>query len=119
MENLQQIEPKPKPKPKIRKIRIFRLTQKNFAAVGISRNLVDQPYPFNQTILLGFLILMSSLICNLVYTFCKSKTFAEHTQSTYMCSCAAVIIFTLIFVLLNVNEFFNLISGLENLANTS
>lgn len=115
MENPQHSQQKPKK----RKLKIFKLTKKNFAAIGISPELVNHPYPFNVRILLGLLILMASVTCNLLYIICEAKTFAEYTQSIYTFSLAAVITLGLVIVLLNVAELFNLINGFENLVNAS
>lgn len=106
-------------KSKLAKMMIFQSIQKNFAAVGISSNLVDQSYPFNWKILLGFIALVSYFISNLMYTFCEAKTFAEYNQSMYMSALTITIIFALIIVLVNVTKLFNLMNGFENLANTS
>lgn len=115
MENSEQT----KPKPKIRKIKIFELTQKNFASIGIDASLMAQPYPFNDKILFDFLILISSIVCHLMFTFCEAKTFSEYVRSIYMFSLATLTILILVIVILNVTKIFNLIEGAENLANTS
>lgn len=117
MANCQQIEPEPKPKKQ--KIKILELTQKNFATIGIHPNLVDQSYPFNGKNLLLFLLLTSSVICNLMYVIREAKTFDEYTQSVYMLSFAILTAIGSVSLLWNVTELFNLINGFENLANTS
>lgn len=116
MENIEQT--KSKPKPKIQKIKFFELIQKNFAAIGIDPNLIDQSHPFNEKISLSFLIITLSLTCNLMYTICEAKTFAEYTKSIFMCSITAIIFVDSVILLLNVTQLFNLIEGLENFANT-
>lgn len=64
MEPFEQTESKsrPQPPPKIQKIKMFGLTQRNFAAVGITPTLVVQSYPFNDKNLLVFIILSLSVI---------------------------------------------------------
>lgn len=100
-------------------MQLFQLIQNNFAAVGISWNLVAQPYPVNGKISLGFFILIISVICNLMYIVREAKTFAEYTQSIHMCSVATLILFALVIVLLNVKKLFNLINGCQKIVNTS
>lgn len=117
---MEKSAPKLTSKPKIQKTEIFKLTLKNFAAVGFTPDLKYQPYPLNEKILLGFLILISSIICNdLMYIIREAKTFVEYTQSIYMFSLAAIITLVFVTILLNVSELFNFISGVESLINTS
>lgn len=113
MENSKPIE------PKIQKIQILELTQKNFAAIGIAPDLVHQSYPFNRKIFWGFLVLILSLSCNSMYAFREAKTFSEYTQSTHMLSMAVLFALILVVLLLSATQLFNIIDGLENLANTS
>lgn len=116
MENSEQKNTKPRPK---QKIKILELARENFAAIGISPILVDQPYSFNRKILFGFLILTSSFICNLMYIIRGAKTFAEYTQSIYMFSVPALLTLVWLAILRNVTNLINFTNGLENLANTS
>lgn len=118
MENSDEYKPNLSKRPKAR-VKIFQLSQKKFAAAGIDPSLVTQPYPFNRKILLNFLALFVSVICNLMHTFYEAKTFAEHLQSLYMCSLTISIILALVIVLLNVAKLFNFIEISENLVNKS
>lgn len=118
MKNAKESKPK-LPKPPKPRVKIFQLTQKKFAAAGINANLVTQPYPFNRKILLNFLALFVSVICNLMHIFYEAKTFAEHLQSIYMCSLTIAIILALVIVLLNVAKLFNFIDSSEKLVNKS
>lgn len=119
MENFEQTELTPTPKPKIQKLKIFKLTQKNFAAVGISPSLIDQPHPLNEKIVWGFLILTLSIICNLMYIIGEAKTIVEYTQSFYMFCFAAITIIAWAITLRNGAKLFRLINGFENFVNTS
>lgn len=101
------------------KLKIFQSTQKNFFIVGINRSLMVLKYPFNGRILLGYLILILSIICNLMFTVYEAKTFAEYTHSIYMGSLAVLISLVLLITLLNVKEIFNTINDCESLANTN
>lgn len=116
---MEKYEATPRQRPKIQKIEILQLTRKNFAVVGITPDLVDQPHPLNEKILLGFLLLTCSIICNLMYTVCEAKTFIEYTQSIYMFSIAALVTLVLMTILSNVTNLFNFTYGLESLVNTS
>lgn len=126
MEKTEQTKPKsesgthPKPKPKLRtpKLKIFQLIQKNFAIVGIDPNLVTQPYPVNSKILLGFLILTASVICNLMYTLREATTYAEYSHSIYMFSFAVAIFVALVIILLNAKKLFSFINDCESLLNS-
>lgn len=103
---------------KLPKMKIFQLTQKNFATVGVNPHLSLQSYPFNAKILTGFLITSLCLICNFMFAFFEAKTFIEYTQSVYIGSCAAIVIFALVVIVLNVKKLFQLISDCENISNT-
>lgn len=116
MENSEQKNTKPRPE---QKIKILELARENFAAIGISPILVDQPYSFNRKNLFGFLILTSSFICNLMYIIRGAKTSAEYTQSIYMFSVAALLTLVWLAILWNVTNLINFTYGLENLAKTS
>lgn len=114
IKNSEQTKSKSQPSS----LRMYQLNQKHFAAAGIHPNLVTQQYPFNCKILLGFLILIISVVWNLMFSFRGAKTFAEYTQSTYMWSLGTLIILVLVNILLNLKKLFNFINEYENLANT-
>lgn len=101
------------------KLKVFQTTQKNFAMMGISRKLATQAYPLNVRILMGFLILYSLAIFNLIYTIYYAKTFAEYTQSVYVFSLGALIILALFIVILKVNKLFELIDNCNSIVNMS
>lgn len=111
MENTKQN----KTQSKLSKLKIFQLTQKHFATIGISRNLVMQPYPINVNILMAFV----TIICNLVYAIDGAKTLAEYTQSIYIISMAILVIFALMIIILKVDKLFELIGNFESIVNTS
>ena len=99
------------------KLMIFKLIQKNFKVVGIESSLVEQKYPFNRKILVGFLMVSISFLWNVMSTLYEAKTFVEYTQLIYMCSLAALIILALAIVLFNVVKMFSLIDKGEYLTN--
>lgn len=68
------------------KTKIFQATQKNFVAIGITRDLSIQPYPFKGKILFGSSILLTAIVCWFTFTFYTAKTLAECTQSHNCCS---------------------------------
>lgn len=100
-------------------MKIFELTLKNFATVGITANLPRQPYPLNARISTGFLILNSYLICNAVFVVYEAETFTDYTQSIYIGSSTALILFALIILVFKSKKLFQLIGDCENLINTS
>lgn len=101
------------------KIRTFQLVQKQLAHIGISSKLASQPYPLNGKILLGLFTLGCTIICVFKFTFYDAKTFSESAQSIYFGSVAIVVIYSLLIVVLKVEEIFALINDCENLVNTS
>lgn len=100
-------------------MKIFQLTQKNFATIGISPILSYQSWSLNAEILIGFSITTVSFICTLVFAFSEAKTFIEYTQSIYIGSCAVIVILALVVIVFNVKKFFQLINDCENITNTS
>lgn len=101
------------------RMKILQVTQKNFATVGISATLSTRTYPLNGQILLDFALLGLYFICYLMYTFFEAKTFAEYTQSIYLSSMIALIIFVLLIIISNVKRLFDVIIDAENLVNSS
>lgn len=98
---------------------VFQAFQKNFAIVGINSNVAKQSYPFNVKILLGILLLGSAIVCNLLYVIYKAKTFAEYTQTIYICSVSCLILSALIITILKMKKLFEFIDYTDELANTS
>lgn len=101
------------------KAKILEHIKKNLAIAGIVPNLVTQSYPLNGKILLGFLTLGISIICNLMFTFCEAKTFIEYTQSICIGAFMYIVNFGLFNLILNVEKLFKLFEGCENIINTS
>lgn len=110
MENYEQKQPK---------LKILQLVQKYFANVGISPILAAQPYPFNGKLVMGSATLVLYVICSLMDLFYNDKTFAENMVTICMCSLAALIFFTLMILILNVEELFRIINDFETIVNTS
>lgn len=108
-----------KPKSQLPKMHSFQLTQKNFAMAGIHRSLVTQAYPINLKISLGFVILNAGAIFTLIFTFFDAKTFAEYTQTIYLFSLVALIIFALLIVVFKVDKLFEFIDTCIGIVNTS
>lgn len=118
MENFAQdhrtVTPPPPPK-----LKVFWSVQKNLATFGVTPELSLQPYPFNSKIFTNFLVLISSIICSLVFEFFEAKTFTELEQSIYLCSLDVLIIFALPIFIFNVEKLFKHINDCEDLVNTS
>lgn len=107
------------PKPKLQTMKVFQLTQKNFAIVGITSNWAIKSQPFDWKIFEGFSILSSSIICSLMYILFEADTLNEYTQSIYSGSVSASIIVCLMIIIINVKKLFQLIDICENIVNTS
>lgn len=109
-----------RPHPEWPNMKLFQVTKKNLAAVGISQNLTIQPWAWlNARILMGFLVLGSASLCTFAYTTCEAETFAEFTQSIYVGSTVILISLALLNLLVNTRTMFELFDGFESLANTS
>lgn len=106
-------------KPKLPKIMVFQTIQKNFAVAGITPDLVNQAYPLNVKILMGFLLLNAGACFNLIFTLHYAVTFAEYTQSIYVFSLVDLIIFALLIVIMKVDELFKFVDTCYNIVNTS
>lgn len=101
------------------KMEILQATQKSLDTLGISKNLVIQPYPFNGRAVAGLLVLLTGLTGCLTFTFYGAKTFPEYTQSIYMAAAIALINFSLLIFVLNAKKCLKLIDDTEAIANTS
>lgn len=101
------------------KIRIFQTVQKNFAFLGISPALMDQPYPFNRRILFGCLIFGSALISVFISIIFEANTFWEFSQSAFFGSVLVSGILALLFLVFRVPRLFKLIASFEHVIETS
>lgn len=108
-----------KPKPKLPRMQVFQTIQKNFAIAGITPDLVNQAYPLNVKILMGFLSLNSGAYFNLAFTLYYADTFAEYTQSIYVFSLVDLIIFALLIVVLQVDKLFKFVNTCCDIVNSS
>lgn len=100
-------------------MKVFQLTQKNFAIVGITSNWAIKSQPFNWKIFTCFSVLGSSIICSLMYILFEADTLNEYTQSIYSGSMTASIILSFMLVIINVKKMFQLIDICEDIVNTS
>lgn len=101
-------------------MKIFQLTQRNFATIGISADSSTQSsYQFNGQIFVGVFILGSIAICNFIYIFYEAETSAEYTESIFMSTLSIPFFLALLILILNVKKLFELINNCENLVNTS
>lgn len=104
-------------RPKLPKIKAFQLIQKDFAMAGISPALLTQQYPFNGRILFGFLSLSFAFYCQLIFIFDDADTFAQYTQSVYVCSIAALISLALSILILKRDALYTFINAMEDIIN--
>lgn len=105
-------------KRKPSKLKILQLTQMHFATAGICPKLVEQPYPINGKIFMGFFILTFDIICGMIFLFYEAKTFTENTRTTFMCSLAVLIFLSLLILMFNAKELFQAINDCEKIVNT-
>lgn len=101
------------------KVKMFQMSQKYFAILGINPNLIDQAYRVNWKISIGFSMLGIGLICNLLFIFCEAKTFWEFSESTYICCGLILGTSAMAFLVLRVELLFELIGNFEDAINTS
>lgn len=114
MEN-QPNENKPQPNPS--KIKVFQLTQKRFASIGIAAN---QSKRFNWKILLGFLAISSYILSEMIFIIMNdAQTFADYTQSIHICSIFAFQLFCFLIIVLKMDDLFASFAICEMVVNTS
>lgn len=101
------------------KFRIFLLTQKNFATLGVTPDLSNQQCLFNKRISIGLSLLGLATICIFQFFFYEAKTFSECTQASYLGLYSALILIGLLIVVIKVKKLFEFIKNSENLVNTS
>lgn len=99
------------------KHRVFKIVRKHFATIGITPNSTDRR--FSGTILFGFLMLGSAIYCISVFIIYDAEKFAEYSQSVYMVSGVAFILFILLLFIFKVENLFEFINGCDALVNTS
>lgn len=100
-------------------LKSFKTVQKAFAIIGIDRTLATQAYPFNWTILTGFLILGLAIISSSVYITNEAETFFNYTQSVYVVSIAILFSFLLLIQTVKVYQLFEYIDACDRLLNAS
>lgn len=100
-------------------MKLFKTTQKNFAMIGITPELVTQSYPINWKICMGFLILGSAFISAFAYVFNYADTFFEYTQSIFIGFVVAFAISILLIPILKVEKLFEMINRFDSISNMS
>lgn len=115
MKNSNQENPQ---QPKLPKLKAFETTQKNFAMIGIRRELLTQSYPLNGKVFTVFL--WPIMAVNFIYMYARNdiETFVEYTQSMFMASTAILVIFALIILMLKVKKLFEFIDRFDSMINT-
>lgn len=109
----------PRCKPPPPKLKVFEITQLYFAKMSITPSLANQPYPFNWTISIGFLVLVAAISCTSAFVIYDAQTFTDYTQSAYSCSLVAIIMFGLFSFVFKVENVYEVINGYADLVNTS
>lgn len=101
------------------KRRVFDNLLRHIRVLGITSSLPMQAYPLNRRILLGFFILGFCISGILLFIIYDAQTFIEYIQSIYFCSMAIFIAVTFLFIILDIEKLFKLISGYDSLVHTS
>lgn len=113
------VEKSKREKPQSLKYKTFEIIRKNFALAGITPKLVHQSYPFNGTILFGFLMICSVICCSSVFLICDAETFSQYTQAIYTASIATIILLSLLIIIFKVEKLFKYINGNDDIVNSS
>lgn len=103
---------------KLPRVKAFRLVRKKFATAGICPELVTQSYPINGRILFGFLTLGFTFSCQLVFISNDAQTFAEYTQSIYLCSLSTLITLAVTILILKTATMYEFMNGVDETLNT-
>lgn len=98
-------------------LKVFQMTQSNFATAGIDPGLINKSFPINGKIFMDFLIIGSAINCTLVYVSRDANTFPEYTQSIYFGSLATLIFLTLMIIIHKMEQLFKFIDSCECLVN--
>lgn len=101
------------------KLKAFKTIQKNFAIIGINRELLKQSYPFNWRIFITLLELGLGVGFVSTYAIKYANTFIEYTQSTFLGSAGALVFVMLLFVIHKVEKLFEFIGRCDVAINTS
>lgn len=101
------------------KFKVFEMSQKYFAIIGITPSLKHQSCPLNETILFEFLLFGAAIYGTLAFLIYDAKTFSEYTQSVYTSCVVIFVTLGLLILRLKIEKLFALINGCDVLANTS
>lgn len=101
------------------KIKILQIVQKNLTFIGIGPDSAMHLQSYIGKILIGLLLIGSGIFDLLIYIFTVAETFAEYTQSIYVCSVFILIALSLVITIFNLNNLYKTINDCECLINTS
>lgn len=99
------------------KLKIFKMSQKYFAILGISPILVTQPYPFNRNISINYLLFGLHLICHFIFVLYEATTLWEYIQSIYLCSISILGAMVFSMLVFRVSILFKYIAEFETVIN--
>lgn len=91
----------------------------NLAKAGVDTILANQSYPFNWTILFGFLLLAFGIFFTSAFVVHDAGTIADYTQSIYAVSLITLIIFAFLALILSAESLFDFFERSDDLVNTS
>lgn len=101
------------------KMKIFQAFIKKSVIIGIDRNVAKQRYPINVNIVMGFVLIGSGIVCNLLFVIYEAKTFAQYTQTLYIFSVSCLMLSLLTISILKMKKIFEFINNGNGLINTS
>lgn len=101
------------------KIKILQIVQKNLITIGICPDSAMHLKSFNGKNLIGLLLLGSATFDMLMYIFTIAETFAEYTQSIYVCSACILIALALVITIFYSSKLYKTIIDCECLINIS
>lgn len=96
-------------------MKLFQTIQNKFAILGISSHQSTQEQPFNQRIILVYLIYGCSCILSNVYLFRKAQTVEEYTNCIYIATATTMLTLFFSIVVYKMPKLFKYIENVENI----
>lgn len=97
------------------KMKLFQIIQKKFAFFGITSTQSIEAHPFNEKILLVYVVYGSTWISSVLFLVRRASTFEEYTNNIYITTATAMIIFCFTVVVLRMPKLFEFINKCERL----
>lgn len=100
-------------------MKLFQTIQRKFAILGISPDQSIQNCPFNQEIILVYIIYGSACIMSNVYLFHEAQNFEEYTNNIYITTAATMLLFFFTIIINKMANLFEFIDNVEKLIDSS